>query len=313
MAGTAYADDQITLPPPNQAFYTLFDFGIGRRLIAFDGFTVWTQNTATSPFHAIGTIPSAYLGKMDPAFIHLSPDGSRLIIGAGAGGFAFPDPTANGNIFAMPMTGGTATLIAQLPFHVEAGWKDDTHLAIAVAPEDADAVVLLDITTGVSVPLVANLPDYPGGVNFDGLGRLFVGVASGTYVGQIRRFSAAAVASALSTGVPIDFNSGTVIATNQLSAGSLVFGRFGGLFVGGGQIFPLNLSETGFFERINPATGAVLSRFDPVDHNPDDGDQTYWGLRVSRFGCTVGAIDLNISPQITPTVYRTTTCLGDGD
>jgi hypothetical protein len=117
-------DPQVTLPDPAPgSFFSLFDYTLDGRVVAFDGFTVYVQASRQSAsLTPIGTLPEQYRGGADPAFVSVSPNGQTILLGAGAGGSKFPDPDFNGNIFKMPSSGGQATLVGRYMWEILGTW-----------------------------------------------------------------------------------------------------------------------------------------------------------------------------------------------
>jgi hypothetical protein len=175
---------QVTLPEPaSGSFFTLFDYTHDGRVIAFDGFTVYEQKSNQSAnLTAIGTLPAEFLGKTDPSFVSVSPDGQTILLSAGAGGSAFPDPDFNGNLFKMPITGGEATLVGRYMWIILGTWLNNDTFVFGEGETFGlftGSVEALDVDTGTTTHIVGNVPGDPGGVAFDNQGNLYVGLGSG--------------------------------------------------------------------------------------------------------------------------------------
>ena len=287
---------QVTLPPPDPgSFSTTFDFLPDSRIVAFDGFEVSIQEALDSDsFIPIGTLPDAFQGGSDPAFVITDPSGSFFALSTGAGGSQFPDQPFNGSIFTLPLSGGTAQPAGNIPFNASAAFQDSGELFVNAGVDtfDSSSVQRLSVETGNIQTVIDNIPGASGGIAFDTAGNLFTGIgfdASGSRTGEIRSFSAASLEQSLLSGVPLDFDADGVFVTQSLSAGSLVFDEAGDLFVGGGDL--LGGGEQGFIAEIDPTTGNVLRRLDPTDGDPDSGPTVFFGLAGNPAAETIGAID----------------------
>jgi hypothetical protein len=296
--GQAYAT-HLTVPDPEPgSFFTLFDYLTDGRAVAFDGFTVFVQESLQSTnFVAIGTLPEEFRGATDPAFMVPSPDGSRLILGGGAGGSKFPDPAFNGTIFQLPTTGGVATLIGTFPFSILGTFRTPSQFVFGQGEtfgEFTGSVELLDLNTGHKSSIVGNIPGDPGGVEFDASGNLYVGLGSAqdqARTGEIRRFTSKEVAAAVRGQELLDFDTDSRLVAQVLNAGDLEFDTDGDLFVGGGDLFGPR-GDFGYIAQVNVRNGRVVDRFDPTDGNPNDHDFVFFEISFTGALCQLGALDL---------------------
>lgn len=312
------ANAEVPLPTPaSGSFYTAFDYTSDDRIIAFDGFTVWEQQDASSDtLTPVGTIPAQYQGATDPSFLSVSPTDDVALMGAGAGGSKYPDPDYNGNLFRMNLNTGVSSLVGQYPWNILGDFISQHHFVFGQGETYGffvGSVEVLDLRTGVTRSIVKEIPGDPGGVAFDrvddGHGNLFVGLgaaADSGRAGEVRKFVKHEVKAVLDGGPPLDFDTDSTLVTEILNAGDLAFGTHDRLFVGGGDFAEPDL---GYVAEINPSTGQTLSRFDPADGDPDDGDFRYWALSDSPTGCVLGALDLssffNSDPDV---VYQRDLC-----
>jgi hypothetical protein len=309
------APTAIPVPDPEPgSFFTLFDYAPDGRLIVFDGFTVYIQASRSDQrFVAIGTLPAQFRGATDPAFIAVNPYRREVLLGGGAGGARFPDPVFNGTIFRMRLSGGTAELLGTFPFSIGGDfWSRDVFLfgqgeTFGVFTGSIEA---LDLRTGEKRTLVRDIPGDPGGVALDSRRNLFVGLGAGQDVsrtGEIRRFDRKKVIRALRTGEPLDFDQDSDLITRILNAGDLAFTPGNRLFVGGGDF--VGRRDFGYVAEVSLRTGQVVRRFDPVDGDPDDGDQRSFDLAFTHVGCRLGMLDLisffNAEPSV---VYSEKVC-----
>lgn len=308
--------EDVALPPPEPgSFFTVFDYAQDGRIVAFDGFTVFIQQAVNMPaFEAIGTLPEFFRGGTDPAFIEVSPDGNTLILGGGAGGFQFSDPAFNGAMFSLPIEGGTATQIGLFPFHIQPAFRNPGELFFGQGETFGffvGSIELLNLKTGVKQSVVGNIPGDPGGVTFNARGDLFVGLGAASNlsrVGEIRRFDKHDINNAISSGVPLDFDSDSTLIAQILNAGDLEFGSTGNLFVGGGDLFGIT-GSLGFIAEIDRNTAQVINRFDPIDGDPDDGDFVFFGLAFTPVNCQLGALDLiSFFSPADPVVFERKVC-----
>lgn len=292
-----FAPGPVTVPQPSPgSFTTVVDYLKDGRLVVFDGFTVFVQESiGSATLVPIGTLPAEYQGCADPAFIEVSPDGGTLVLGAGAGGSCYPDPAFNGNLFLLPVTGGEATLLGQYPWSIEGTFRGPNELVISEGETFGlltGSVEMIDIRTGEQVTLVGPVAGDPSGIAFDQQGNLYVGLGYAqdpSRTGEIRVFDKQDVQEAIRTGVPIPYDSGTLV-TQVLSAGYFAFDADGDLWVGGGDLFGTTGSY-GFFAEVDVETGEILNRYDPADGDPNDQDFTFYNVAFNRKTCTIGAFD----------------------
>lgn len=294
----AAAAQTVSLPPFDAgAFSTAFDFTRDGRLVAYTGDNVYLQSAVgSSSFTLIGSVPPQFRGGSDPGFILTAPNGLFFILSAGSGGAKFPDPSFNGNTYLLPITGGEAQLIARVPLSFAGAFgRSSSELFVDQGnafPEPPSAtssqVVRLDLATGQVQPVVADIPGLSGGVAVDREGNLYtaIGFLPGR-TGEIRRFRKDDVDDAVKTAAPVDFASGTFVATS-LSAAPLVFDREGDLLVGGGDVNTPG-GQSGFIAEIDPHTGTLERQIDP---EAGTGEKSFTIAIDHRQGCTLAASDV---------------------
>lgn len=304
-------DPQVTVPDPEPgSFFTVFDFTHDGRVVAFDGFTVWVQqNRQSATLTSIGTLPEQFRGGTDPAFISISPNGQTILLGAGAGGFKFPDPDFNGNIFKMPSSGGQATLVGRYMWEIIGVWLNNNTFVFGEGETFGTftgSVEALNVNTGTTTHIVGNIPGDPGGVEFDNQGNLYVGLGSGqdgNRTGEIRRFDDSVVDAALAGQGFVNFADGQFIV-KVLNAGDFAFSANGKLFVSGANF---TTGDAGYIAEVDVNTGQIVRKFDPADGDPNDGDFKFYEISFTDYRCTLGAIDLfsffNSDPSV---VYKET-------
>lgn len=305
---------QVTLPEPEPgSFFTVFDYTNDGRVVAFDGFTVYVQESLQSAtLTPIGTLPEEFRGATDPSFISISPNGQTILLSAGAGGSQFPDPDFNGNVFMMPITGGEAELVGQFMWTILGTWLDNDTFIFGQGETFGlfiGSVEALDVNTGTTTTIVGNIPGDPGGIAIDNQGNLYVGLGAGqdtSRTGEILRFDKSIVDAALAGQGFVNFDDGELIA-QVLSAGDLAFSSNGKLFVGGANF---TTGDAGYIAEVDVDTGQVVRKFDPADGDPNDGDFTFYELSFTHARCTLGAIDLFsfFSPEPTVVFEETQVC-----
>jgi hypothetical protein len=315
-ASAAAINDQVPLPPPEPgSFFTGFTYGHDGRMLAWDGFTVYIQQSKDSDvFQPIGSLPEEFRGATDPAFFVVSPNGRTILLGAGAGGSKFPDPDFNGNVWKMPITGGTAEFVGRFPFSILGTFYLHTNNKFLFSQADgpgasAGSIQLLDLRTNQARTIVADIPGVPDGVALDGLGNLYVGMGAtddGVRTGEIFRFDAADVEQAVNEGAVLDYDDDGTFVADVLNGGDLAFDTQNDLFVSGANFAE---NDLGYVAEVDPATGQVVDRFDPVDGDPNDGSFRFFAIEFTREDCTLGSLDLfsffDSDPEI---VYQRQVC-----
>lgn len=295
-AAPALLSPTIPVPPPEPgSFFTAFTYTPHGRVVAFDGFTVFVQQRRSSELTEIGSLPEQYRGATDPSFVAASPDGRTLLLGAGGGGSEFPDERFNGNIFAMPASGGTAELVGTFPFSI-VGVFHGRHRFVFGQGETfglfTGSVEVLDLRTRTARSIIANIPGDPGGITFDRRGNLYVGLGAGqdlARTGEIRRFPAADVRAALRGETVLDFDADSTLLNQILGAGSLATAPGNRLFVGGGDFVS---GDLGYVAELSLVDGTVIRTFDPATGEPSDDSEAFYALQFTRVGCRLGALDL---------------------
>jgi hypothetical protein len=224
--------------------------GAGRYDVLPDGRVVAVADTTVYVETGVGTRSFATLGTLSgasfpggayggPAFVRVSPDGTRLAVGNN-GGAAYDNYQVG--VFNLSDLSGAWYAAG----HYEAEWRDNRYLGLTAGDAAGTRVTALDTQSAdplnpTNPTLVTNIGGASTGLTFSSTGYLFTGNGyafggpSGT--GAIKAFAPSAWEPALTGGAAVDFeNSGTLVG-DLLSAGSLGFDVAGNLFVGGGDLF----------------------------------------------------------------------------
>ena len=258
------------------------------RILAATGKTVYLQKTygpATSdPDHwlKVATVSN----NMDPSFVRISPDGTKIALGLGYGQplLVFPasllDPDnppllidADGN----PAPGVTVYNVN----YYDADWADNQYLVINggqwPGPPYGSGVGVLDTSdpNDQGRALITNIPGASAGVAVDADGNLVTGIgyAPGppNRTGEIKLWNSSEWSTSPEAALNYEDNN-RIVARNVLSAAYLGTDEEGNLHVGGGDAFGTGgASENGYAALISKA---VIDRVadpsgpgDPVDES----------------------------------------------
>ncbi len=225
--------ETFALPAGAGAFDVLPD----GRLITTAGAELLLETAPGSrSFAGVGALAGADFNSFGPAFVRVSPDGSRVAIGNG-GGASFGNYKVG--VFSLAGLGGWYSL-----GHYDAEWANDGRLALTAGDfGDPARVDVLDAASPFAAPdvttVISGIGGASGGITFDAAGRLytangFAGAGpSGT--GVIRAFESSAWLAALSGGTAESFEAGGTLVGEALSGSSLGFDAAGNLHVGGGD------------------------------------------------------------------------------
>jgi hypothetical protein len=241
--------------------------------VTLDGADVYVEDKAGSrSFTNVGTLPVADIGSYGPAFVRVSPDGTRIAVGNG-GGIAWN----NYQVGVFNLSGLTGDWFGV--DHFEAEWIDDTNLAMSAGALGPTSVTVLDTSSDPASPanptVVANIGGASAGITFDVLGNLYTGNAfqygGPSDTGWIKAFSYSSWSAALSGGSPVDFEAAGTLIVDLLSAAALGFDAEGNLYVGGGDLF--GGSGDNDYAGLVRSTAAVDALDGLGDANPSDPTQ----------------------------------------
>jgi hypothetical protein len=262
------------------SFNTAFDVAPDGRIVATTDHQIY-MDSAEAPFEfkRVAELDQDISTNPDPAFLKVSPNGDRIALGLGLDADTF----ATEGVVVIPIsslgTSDAPTTIAAADVdifanleHFSAAWMDNDHLAItfSVFGVSAPQTDVLDVTTGAvstAVEDIGDSSDGAGGIEFDANGNLYLGIGfddASARGGEIRRFEAADVEDAISSGTPLSFDDGLFVA-ELLSASSIAFDAAGDMFVGGGEVFSSE-PDSGYFAMVFAvAIDALVDQGTPID------------------------------------------------
>ncbi|MEI9948807.1 MAG: hypothetical protein WDO74_07440 [Pseudomonadota bacterium] len=256
-ADTDYATQpsySLTLPASDESFTTsadVFDsnvtasvegFPLRGRFLAATGRTIYLQKN----FGADLWLPVATLGaedRMDPCFIKISPDGTKIALGSGAYKPLFIFDTALLSVSSPPNLRTTAGVKIWDENTYDGAWRGNRYLFINAGTTAGSEIYAVDSdgTTGAPIPILPDIPGASGGVAFDAAGDLVTGIGyaytEDAPTGQLKIWPAASVDAALSGSELAYLTTGKLLIEGALSAASLGFDTSGDLYVGGGDAF----------------------------------------------------------------------------
>jgi hypothetical protein len=169
---------------------------------ASTGFTTQLiKRTAASQYQS-SSVLYTYSGSVFGDFVKVN--GSTVYFGE----------STNGTIQAIGVNGGTASLIAKVPFNYDMAFNGTTAFVDAV-PDSSftnNTVSMLNLSTGALTP-VLKTSGASGPIAFSSTGSLLYGASTFKDPGGIYSFSASQIAAAL-TGTPLTLSAATPIFAN---------------------------------------------------------------------------------------------------
>jgi hypothetical protein len=217
------------------------------RLIAATGRKIFLQRTyGSSVWDLVATVG----GAMDPCFVRVSPDGSKIALGIGYGAPLLVFPTTMLSISNPPLlcdaSGNPASgVTAYAENYYDAAWADNQYLVINggmwPGPPYGSAMGVLDTNNpaAVSAFLVGGIPGASAGVAVDAAGNLYTGIGYKTdpnRTGEIKVWTADEWSKTPASPLDYEVNN-RIVATNTLSVAYLGADGEGNLHVGGGDAF----------------------------------------------------------------------------
>jgi hypothetical protein len=214
-------------------------YPLSGHFLAATGNTVFLQkNFGASVWLPVATVPE----HMDPCFLKISPDGSKIALGVGLGKPLYVAPVSVLSVSSPVDLSASLLVQALTENYFDAAWRDNRYLFINAGADMASVIYAVDTqgTTGTPIPIIDDITGASGGVAFDAAGDLVTGIGyayKDAPTGELKIWPAAQIAQALA-GAPLDYTStGAILAEAVLSAASLGFDPSGNLFVGGGDAF----------------------------------------------------------------------------
>ena len=232
----------------------------------------------TRTFTPVGTLAGADFPSFGPAFVRVSPDGTRVAIGNN-GGASF----TNYRVGVFLLSGLTGSWFAAN--HFDAAWIDNRHIALTAGQFALPSwVSVLDTASANSESptnprVVDGIGGASAGVAFDSAGNLYTGNGfvdagpSGT--GAVKAVLAAQWQAARTGGPVVHFETGAIAIVDVLSASPLQFDGSGNLLVGGGDFASADMNYAAVVRGaavvsalsgggpVNPADPTKVRRLDP--------------------------------------------------
>jgi len=255
--------------------------------------TLWSNPSANYPpsnspkYILVATRSSS--SYMDPAFVRVSPDGTKIAIGAGYGQSIYIVPTSILSASSPPDIATDPNVTIYGNAHYDGEWYDNTYFAIdgGTWPDaSSNGIVIIDTSTGTNRVVISNKPGASSGVTFDSNGNLYcaIGYLSSppNRTGEIKGFSYSSWWNAWQNSTQLDYETdGVLVANNILSGGYLGFDDQGNMHVGGGDAFGSGgATEVGYAAIIhsdvfnNPSRPDIWNGGSPVDEsNPAEYKQ----------------------------------------
>ncbi|MGD9504758.1 MAG: dockerin type I domain-containing protein [Syntrophobacteraceae bacterium] len=245
-------------------------YGVAGRLIAATGKKVYMQrNYGSSEWDVVATVGA----EMDPSFIRVSPDGSRIALGIGYGApmLVFSTTMLNATIPPVlhdgsnPASGVTAYDIN----YYDADWVDNQYIVVNggvwPGPPYGSGVGVVDANNpnDEGVGLIEDIPGASASIAVDSSGNLYTGIGYATgppnRTGEIKVWAAGEWSTTPSTMLDYEDND-RIVADNVLSAAYLGTDSEGNLHVGGGDAFGTGgTTENGYAALIGQAVVARVT------------------------------------------------------
>jgi autotransporter-associated beta strand protein len=280
----------VNIPAPDtNAYSTSLRYDASGNLYAWDGLSVWEQSGGTGSFNPV-PIGSVMAGNgADAGPISFSQDGQTLLLSNGAGGAV---PGGNGLFWTMPVSGGSATQVlgSGVPYAGDALALpaastipgSSTKYLVYAANDDlggSSSLSIFDASTGTSQVVVGSSPGATTSIAINPTNNsVYIGVGYDgndlTQTGKIYSFSLSLIGSAYSSGIPINFTSGTPFnpaGTGFQNGGGMFFDKNGYLFSGGDGFTVFQPNGTICFDQ--PVAGVY--GYAPVTYNAANNEVLY--------------------------------------
>lgn len=222
--------------------------------------TLLPAQQTTEGYHAVAaSLPAGTGNVLETTQGTLYFDGFQLLLDAGSGGVSlltFPSYTfgsfsapigatevlfgesSNGGIWSIPLNGGPAQLVANVPLNYDAVLLDDDRALVSAktggfSSPDND-VVFVDLLTG-QTQLLAQFPGASGPLAVDAAGHVYYATAPATFPAppgtvEIWRLTRGVVDAAVLSGQVLGAADATLIVQGIDAAGDLAFDDQGDLF-----------------------------------------------------------------------------------
>jgi hypothetical protein len=255
---------------PSDSTAMVGGYGVAGRLIAATGRKVYLQrNYGSSEWDVVATVGAA----MDPSFVRISPDGSRIALGIGYGAPMLVFPTSMLNSSNPPVlhdgSNPASGVTAYNVNYYDAAWVDNQYIVINggiwPGPPYGSGVGVLDAnnSSDLGVGLIEDIPGASASIAVDASGNLYTGIGYATgppnRTGEIKVWAAGEWSTTPSATLDYE-NNDRIVANNVLSAAYLGADSEGNLHVGGGDAFGTGgTSENGYAALIDQAVVARVA------------------------------------------------------
>ena len=242
------------------------------RVLAATGRELYLQRNYGSGGTAWDVVATVSGGTMDPCFVRISPDGTRIALGIGYGAPLLVFPTSMLSISAPPdLHNGNTAADGVTAFNVnyyDAAWVDNRYIVINggewPGPDYGSSVGVIDadnpVDTGTA--LIGNIPGASASIAVDRTsGALVTGIGYAPYydsdpddpenetvnrTGEIKVWASGEWSTSPTAALDYEGNN-RILAANALSAAYLGFDKEGALHVGGGDAFGIGgATENGY-------------------------------------------------------------------
>lgn len=279
-------------PPATTA--TIGNYQAAGRMIAATGRKVFLQrnfgssqgdNDWESHWDLVATVG----GAMDPSFIRISPDGSKIALGTGYAAPMLVFPTSMLSRSNPPqLHNGTSPAPGVTAYNVnyyDAAWAGNRYIVINggqwPGPDYASGVGVVDTNNpnDTGTGLIYGIPGASASIAVDASGNIFTGIGYATYptnrTGEIKVWKAGEWSKTPSAALDYEANT-RIVANNTLSAAYLGTDSEGNLHVGGADAFGIGgPSERGYtaligrtvIDRVTAATpGSPVNEADSSEY-----------------------------------------------
>lgn len=250
---------------------TIGGYQAAGRMIAATGRKIFLQRNFGSSqeendWESHWDLVATVAGAMDPCFIRISPDGSKIALGTGYAAPMLVFPTSMLSRSNPPqLHNGTSPASGVTAYDVnyyDGAWADNRYIVINggqwPGPGYASGVGVVDTTNpnDTGTGLIYNIPGASASITVDALGNIYTGIGYATSpnrTGEIKVWTASEWSKSSPTALDYEANT-RIVANNTLSAAYLGTDAEGSLYVGGADAFGVGgPSERGYTAIINRA------------------------------------------------------------